>query len=207
YRSAERHEEAEEVAAPAPSEGVVGWGMRISWLSAEEIAVARQALTANGATYDDHFGPEFASPDAPAGDGFLDWEGITGHVTRAARVRAIVREQGLEAARARFSGSDVAIEAATLAAAAHQDDALDLDEVIRVLRCTIDSYVFYAPFLELMIALSRRDLDVAVGAYEEFAAAYAQALATVPHGSTRVSAVRDGPAHMYGTAGRLGAPD
>src|SRR5262249_37069398 len=187
--------------------GVVGWGMRISWLSAEEIAVARQALTAGGATWDDHFAPEFASPAAPEGQDFLDWEGITEHVARAERGSALGREQGLEAARARFAASDVAIEAATLAAAAHEDDALDLDEVIRVLRCTIDTYVFYAPFLELMIALSRRDLDVAVHAYEEFAAAYAQALATVPHGSTRVSAVRDGPAHMYGTAGRLGAPD
>jgi hypothetical protein len=177
--------------------------MRISWLSAEEIAVARQALTAGGATYDDHFAPEFASPAAPAGNGFLDWEGITEHVARAERVSAIVREQGLAAARARFAGSDVAIEAATLAAAAHQDDALDLDEVIGVLRCTIDSYVFYAPFIELMISLSRHDLDVAVKAYEEFSASYAQALSTIPHGGAKISAVRDGLADMYVTAGKL----
>jgi hypothetical protein len=177
--------------------------MRISWLSAEEIAVARQALTAGGATWDDHFAPEFASPEAPADNAYLDWEGITEHVARAERVSAIVREHGLEAARARFAGSDVAIEAATLAAAAHQDDALDLDEVIRVLRCTIDSYVFYAPFLELMISLSRRDLDVAVGVYEEFVASYAQALTVVPHGAAKISAMRDGLADMYVTAGKL----
>jgi len=177
--------------------------MRISWLSAEEIAVARQALTAGGATWDDHFAPEFASPAAPEGKEFLDWEGITEHVARAERVSAIVREHGLEVARARFAASEVAIEAATLAAAALQDDALDLDQVIRVLRCSIDSYVFYAPFLELMIALSRRDLDVAVHAYEEFAASYAEALATVPHGSARVGAVRDGLADMYVTAGKM----
>jgi hypothetical protein len=187
----------------ASSDPVVGWGMRISWLSAEEIAVARQALTAGGASYDDHFGPEFASPAAPPDHEFLDWEGITEHVARAERVSAIVREQGLEAARARFGGSDLAIEAATLAAAAHADDALALDEVIRVLRCTVDSYVFYAPFLELLLSLSRRDLDVAVKAYEEFVASYAQALSTVPHGAAKISAVRDGLADMYVTAGKL----
>src|SRR5512146_2142847 len=125
--------------------------MRISWLSAEEIAAARQALRAGGARWDDHFAPEFASPALPEGLGLLDWEHITEHVARAERVSEVVREQGLAAARARFAGSGVAIEAATLAAAAHQDDALDLDQVIKVLRCDIDSYVFYAPFLELMI--------------------------------------------------------
>jgi len=177
--------------------------MRISWLSAEEIAVARQALTAGGATWDDHFAPEFASPAVPEGQDFLDWERITEHVARAERVSLIVREQGLEAARARFAASDVAIEAATLAAAAHEADALDLDQVIGVLRCAIDSYVFYAPFLELMLALSRHDLDIAVHAYEEFAASYAKALATVPHGSARVGAVRDGLADVYVTAGKI----
>src|SRR5438270_6208428 len=126
--------------------------MRISWLSAEEIAAARQALRAGGATWDDHFTPDFASPE-PADARFLDWEGITEHVARAERVSEVVREQGLAAARARFAASGVAIEAATLAAAAHQDGALDLDQVIKVLRCDIDSYVFYAPFLELMIGM------------------------------------------------------
>jgi hypothetical protein len=129
--------------------------MRISWLSAEEIAAARQALTAGGATWDDHFAPEFASPAVLEGREFLDWEGITEHVARAERVSEIVREQGLDAARARFAGSGVAIEAATLAAAAHEGNALDLDQVIGVLRCAIDNYVFYAPFLELLIGFAR----------------------------------------------------
>src|SRR5690349_15923463 len=110
--------------------------MRISWLSAEEIAAAREALTAGGASWDDHFGPDCAS--------------------------AGVREQGLAAARARFAGSGVAIEAATLAAAAHEDDALDLDQVIGVLRCAIDSYVFYAPFLTLLIQLAANERELAV---------------------------------------------
>ena len=39
--------------------------MRISWLSAEEIAAARQALKQAGASWDDHFAPEFATPAQP----------------------------------------------------------------------------------------------------------------------------------------------
>ena len=77
--------------------------MRISWLSAEEIAAARQALTANGATWDDHFDPEFAIPAmTPAGTRLLDWDRVTEHVARAERVSEVVREHGLDAARARF---------------------------------------------------------------------------------------------------------
>jgi len=177
--------------------------MRISWLSAEEIAVARRALTADGASWDDHFRPEFEPPSEPDDLALLDWPHITEHVARAERVTAIVREQGLAAARARFAGSGVAIEAATLAAAAHSDDALELDEVIGVLRCEIDSYVFYAPFLELLLRHTRGDSDVAVRTYEEFAEAYAAALSQVPHGAMRVGAMRDGLADLYVSAGMI----
>src|SRR5579863_7297747 len=103
--------------------------MRISWLSAEEIAAARQALRAGGASWDDHFAPDFAIPPEPSEPQLLDWDHITEHVARAERVSEVVREQGLAAARARFADTGVAIEAATLAAAAHEDDALDLDQV------------------------------------------------------------------------------
>jgi tetratricopeptide (TPR) repeat protein len=177
--------------------------MRISWLSAEEIAAARVALTANGATWDDHFVPDFASPAIPDGARILDWERITEHVARAERVSKIVREHGLDAARARFGNSAVAIEAATLAAAAHQGQELELEQVIGVLRCSIDNYVFYAPFLELMVALAPTQLDRAVAAYEEFVAAYGSALRQVPGGAERVGAVRDGLADFYVSAGRL----
>jgi len=177
--------------------------MRISWLSAAEIAAARQALTADGATYDDHFGPDFMVPTAPEGGGLLDWGAITEHVARAERVSQVVREAGLDAARARFAGSQIAIEAATLAAAAYEADELALDEAIGVLQCAIDGYVFYAPFLELMVSLARSQLPRAVQTYEVFVAAYAQALGAVPHGAERVGAVRDGLADFYVSAGRL----
>jgi tetratricopeptide (TPR) repeat protein len=177
--------------------------MRISWLSAQEIAAARLALTADGASWDDHFDPEFETPDEPDDAGVVDWRGVTEHVARAERVSEVVREQGLAAARARFAGSGFAIEAATLAAAAHEDDALDLDQVIGVLRCAIDSYVFYAPFLELLVALAGSHRELAVKAYEEFADAYAHALSTIPQGSERIGATRDGLADLYVTAGMI----
>jgi hypothetical protein len=175
--------------------------MQISWLSADEIAVARQALTANGASYDDHFAPGFASPPEPAGTRHIDWTGVAEHVARAERVSTVVRESGLAAARARFTGTTEAIEAATLAAAAHEAGELTLEDVIGVLQCAIDDYVFYAPFLELMVSLSRDQPERAVQTYEQFVAAYAQALSQVPHGGERVRAMRDSLADFYVSAG------
>src|SRR5689334_2452308 len=163
--------------------------MRISWLSAEEIALARRVLSEGGATYEDHFHPDFAVPPAPPWTNLLDWSGVTEHVARAERVSQAVRETGLVGARARFAGSGVAIEAATLAAAAHEGGELTLDEVLGVLACTIDSYVFYAPFLELMVALGKGELDRTVRAYEDFVAAYARTLGQIPHGAAKVGAV------------------
>ena len=193
--------------------------MRISWLSAEEIAAARRALKAVSGSWDDHFASrrstasllsasgradeEFEIPAEPPGLAHFDWAHLTEHVARAERVSQVVRDQGLAAARARFADSSVAIEVATLAAAAHQDDKLDLDQVIDVLECEIDSYVFYAPFLELMMELGRDDMDRAVKAYEQFADAYARALTDVPHGTARVGAIRDGLADVYVTAGMI----
>jgi hypothetical protein len=124
-------------------------------------------------------------------------------VARAERVSKVVRDTGLAAARERFAGSTIAIEAATLAAAAHEGNQLALDEVIGVLACAIDGYVFYAPFLELLVALGKDQVDCAVRAYEDFVAAYAGALGAMPMGAERVGAVRDGLADFYVSAGRL----
>jgi hypothetical protein len=171
--------------------------MRISWLTADEIAAARQALTADGRGYEDHFGPAFAAPPEPAGGRLFDWAGVTEHVARAERVSQLVREAGLAAARARFGGTSFAIEAATLAAAAHEAGELALDETVGVLACPIDAYVFYAPFLELMVSLAGAEIDLAVTTYEDFVAAYALALTGMPHGAERVGAARDGLADFY----------
>jgi tetratricopeptide (TPR) repeat protein len=181
--------------------------MRISWLSADEIAAARQALTAGGAVYDDHSGApgadRFVPPPEPSDHELLDWAGITEHVARAERVSQVVREAGLAGARARFAGTSIAIEVATLAAAAHEDGALGFEEVIGVLSCAIDGYVFYAPFLELMASLAGDQIDRAVQTYENFVAAYARALRDIPHGPERIGAARDGLADFYVSAGRF----
>src|SRR3569832_552067 len=160
--------------------------MRISWLSADEIAAVRTALTEGGATYESHFTPAFVPPPEPNPPQLLDWPGITEHVARAERISEVVREQGLEAARERFDGSGLAIEAATIAAAAHEDERLARDRVIGVLRCPIDVYVFYAPFLELLVSLSNGDLGPAGGAGGGGAGAGARARAARPGGARRI---------------------
>jgi hypothetical protein len=174
--------------------------MRISWLSADEIAAARHALTADGASYDDNFASDtgdFVVPVMPPGSRQLDSPGITEHVARAERVSSVVRQAGLAAARARFAGTGIAIEAATLAAAAHEEGVLAFDEVVGVLSCAIDAYVFYAPFLELLVSLAGDEIDSAVAVYESFIAAYAEALSRMPHGAERIGAARDGLADFY----------
>jgi tetratricopeptide (TPR) repeat protein len=177
--------------------------MRISWLSADEIAAAREALTAGGKTYEDHFHPDFVAPPEPEGTALLDWSGVAEHVARAERVSRAVRDTGLAGARAQFAGTEFAIEAATLAAAAHESDQLAFDEVRGVLACAIDGYVFYAPFLELLVSLGKDQIDKTLAAYEDFVAAYARVLGQVPHGGARVGAARDGLADFYVSAGRL----
>src|SRR5688572_2023977 len=156
--------------------------MRISWLSADEISAARQALTANGLTWDDHFSAgDFTGPIT--GDAR-----ITEHVARAERVSQVVRDYGIDEARARFGGSKFAIEAATLAAALHEGGQLDLERVLGVLQCPIDSLVFYAPFLELMAELGRAEVERTVGAYEAFVTQYARAVIHAPRGAERIGA-------------------
>lgn len=178
--------------------------MRISWLSADEIAAARQALTGGGKTWDDHFASDAAFTAPPKSNpDLLDWAHVTEHVARAERVVALVKEQGLEAARTRFGPSRFAIEIATLAAAAFEGEELRLDDVIQVLRCPVDSHVFYAPFLELMVSLGTDELDRVVETYEQFAAHYASALASEPHGKDKINAIADGLADFYVRAGRI----
>jgi hypothetical protein len=175
--------------------------MRISWLTAEESAAAKEALTAGGASWEDHFAPDFTVPALPPDNRFLDWSRLTEHVARSERVQAVLREHGLAVARVRFGDSPFAVEVAVLAAASHEAGQLELEQVTRVLRCPIDPYVCYAQFLELLVALGRDDMARTVGVYEEFVAAYAEALSQVPHGARRIAAVRDGLADFYVTAG------
>nr|HEX4316972.1 hypothetical protein [Kofleriaceae bacterium] len=171
--------------------------MRISWLTADEIAAARDRLRAGGKVYGDHFEPAFVAPDG------VD-PGIAEHVARAERVSEIVREAGLAEARARFGGSEAAIEVATVAAAAHEAEELAFEDVQAVFARPVDPYVFYAPFLELLVSLGRRDHEAdVVATYERFVDDYAAALAQVPQAAARIGAARDGLADFYVSVGRL----
>jgi hypothetical protein len=170
--------------------------MRISWLTAEEIAEARAALRADGRSWDDNFTPDFVAPVGVAAN-------IAEHVARAERVSEVVREHGLGAARARFGATTAAIEAATLGAAAHEADELGFADVTAVFECPIDAFVFYAPFLELLVELGRGAVDQVVAIYERFVDDYARVLASVPQGSTRIGAARDGLADFYVRVGRI----
>jgi choline dehydrogenase-like flavoprotein len=177
--------------------------MRISWLTAQDITRAREALHAAGADWEAHFAPAFTAPPAPDGIDRVAWDRLTEHVARAERVSEVVRVQGLETALARFRGSGIAVEAATLVAAARMADAVDYELVADVLRARVDEHLFYAPFLEMLIGLGRSDMDRAVGEFEAFADAYKDVDATVADWSERVAAIRDGLADAYVTAGRL----
>jgi len=182
--------------------------MRISWLSADEIAAAREALTAGGRSWEDHFvANDFATPAVPDGIAPDYWGRVTEHVARAERVSQCVRELGIGEARRRFAGSTVAIEAATLASALHEGEELELDHVIGVLRCAVDHLVFYAPFLELMVELGKGQLDRTVEVYEAFATEYARVVVDAPRGVERIGAVRDGLADYYVSAGRIDAAE
>jgi hypothetical protein len=181
--------------------------VRISWLTAADITLARAALVARAPAWSDHFAPEFSPPPAPAEMEARYWARITEHVARAERVSEVVRDAGLEAALRGFRGSGVAVEAATLAAAAHQAEELSLELVIEVLQCAIDEHLFYAPFLELLISLGRDDLDRSIAEFEGFCRAYCAQRPPVPNWSERVGAVRDGLADAYVTAGRIDTAD
>ncbi len=177
--------------------------MRISWLSPHQIAAAREALTADGRRWEDHFAVgKFVAPPAPAEvDG--DWQNITEHVARAERVSEVIRDLGFEEACARFGTSTYAIEAATIAAAAHENEVVTLDQVIAVLGCDVDPVIFYAPFLELMISLGAAETERIVATYEKFARDYSRVVVDAARGPERIGAVYDGLADYYVSAGRL----
>jgi hypothetical protein len=189
--------------------------MRISWLAAEEIAAARAALRAGGKSWDDHFDeagrfvapPDIASPSSavarPEGAAPSIDPLIAEHVARAERVSEVVRDGGLAAARARFGRTTAAIEAATLAAAAHEAEELTFDDILVVFAWPIDPFVFYAPFLELLVELGRGADDRVVTTYEKFVDDYARTLANEMHGAARIGAARDGLADFYVRVGRL----
>ena len=197
--------------------------MRISWLSPTQLNAARKQFAGTdhaanertlGTSVDwerwfarvDFSGAapvlqDFVVPARPAEIEATVWPLIAEHVARAERITAVLQTDGLEAARARFAESGVAIEAATLAAAAHFAEELTLDDVLRVLRCPIDPFVFYANILELLVALQPMVKGEPTGAslldYEAFIANYEARLSEFAFGKERIAVAVDGLADLY----------
>jgi tetratricopeptide (TPR) repeat protein len=185
--------------------------MRISWLSATQLAIVRRHLVGvdvvlNESSQHDwerHFAPSFVAPDAPANVELAQWPHMAEHVARAERITAMLQQHGLAATHARFGDSAVAIEAATLAAAAHFADELVLADVQRVIRCDIDPYLFYAHLLELLVNLTVSLPGGKLGViheYQDFVDRYERALQRQQMGSIgveRIGAALDGLADLY----------
>ena len=182
--------------------------MRISWLSPTQLQAARrQFVTCGPATregaidWEGCFTPGFLAPPAPVEIDAAHWPLVAEHVARAERITAVLQADGLAAARERFAHSGVAIEAATLAAAARFADELVLADVIRALRCPIDPYVFYANLLELLVALQPmqvgEDPGVSLQEYEAFVSNYQRCLQAFDFGVERVAVAFDGLADLF----------
>jgi hypothetical protein len=176
--------------------------MRLSWLDAEVIRAAREALGAAGVVWDDMLDrAAFAPPPAPASIPSAGWPAIAEHVARAERVSAVVRARGIEAARASFGASPHAVEVATVIAAASAVDAVDLDLLESLFRCPVDEHVVYGTFLTMLVEVEG-DTDRIVDIYEQFCRAVCAVDSEHPQWPERVSSVRDGLGCLYAARGR-----
>jgi hypothetical protein len=182
--------------------------VRISWLSPTELHAARRQFVESAPLGGDGapdwelcFTPDFVVPTAPAELDPVQWPLIAEHVARAERITAVLQTDGLAAARERFAHSGVAIEAATLAAAARFADELVLADVVRALRCPIDPYLFYANLLELLVALQPMQVGEVPGdslqEYESFVTNYQRCLQAFDFGGERIAVAFDGLADLF----------
>lgn len=176
--------------------------MRISWLIPEIVRVTRAALQSRSPDWAGHFTPGFVPGPAPGGIDAADWPAIAEHVARAELVSQVVREQGLDAALARFRRSTHAIELATVSAASAQVDRVTFDMIADLLALDIDEFIAYGGFLELLQRLGRHRRARALGVYEWFCAAFAASPSRQAVWQERVAAVRDGLASFYVVCGR-----
>ncbi len=181
--------------------------MRISWLSPTQLqAVRRQfatcgPLAADGVPdWEACFTPNFLVPPAPTEIDVTHWPLMAEHVARAERITAVLQTDGLAAARERFAHSGVAIEAATLVAAARFADELVLADVVRALQCPIDPYVFYGNLLERLVVLQPMQVGEVPGdslvEYETFVSHYQRCLQAFDFGGDRIAVAYDGLADL-----------
>ena len=192
--------------------------MRISWLTSSQVELVRVALATDGILDRERFAGAsrggFIVPPRPQGvDGetgdAATWARMAEHVARAERITAVLQadDGSLEKAEQQFGGSHIAIEAATLTAAAHFVEASTLAQVVTVLGCPIDEQLFYAPFLEMLSSKAKGQPELLLQVFGDFVAAYRSTASTLREWPDRVAAVRDGLADAYVTAGRLDEGD
>jgi hypothetical protein len=179
--------------------------VRISWLQAEVIRAARDALISKSPDWEAHFLPDFAAPPEPDDFPGDDWPRVAEHVARAERVSRVVREQGFHGAVDEFGESEHAIELATLVAAAIEVDELSLDLLEALLTAEIDDLIAYGSFLTLLVEMGQAsgDGDRMIDTYERFCTAVMEKDCDASQGADRVAAVRDGLASVYVGSGRL----
>jgi hypothetical protein len=185
--------------------------VKLSWLTPNEIRLARDAFIAAGQAWDEYFATGFEPPPVPQGIAAEDWPHIAEHFARAERVSRVVRERGFEYAKYSFASSRHAVEVATVIAAAAQIDAVTMDLLEALFSCEIDDLVAYGSFLELLIEVGEagdeRDVDRMLQLYERFSAAAVDANCSHPAWPERAAAVIDGLAVLYVRCGRLDEAD
>jgi hypothetical protein len=174
--------------------------VRLSWLMPDLVVAAREALLDRAQDWEQHFTPTFAAGDAPAGFPEDVWPRAAEFVARAERVSAVARTAGLEACINTFRNSPHACELATLVAAAAHVDMVTMDLLEQLFRCEVDELVAYGDFLALLS--KHADQARVIATYEHFCGAVVGTQSAAPDWQARVSAVRDGLASLYVTAGR-----
>jgi hypothetical protein len=181
--------------------------VRISWLSLFQLEVTRRQFAGDGGRssteidWESWFAPNFVVPPAPSEIDAAHWPWLAEHVARAERITAVLQHSGLAAAQVRFVDSGNAVEAATIAAAAHFAEQLTMTDVHRVLKCDVDPFVFYANILELLVADKTSPAVETMGAYQRFVGNYQQRLQAFDFGAERIGAAVDGLADFYVSRG------
>jgi hypothetical protein len=171
--------------------------MRFSWIEAEVLRAAREAILLEPDAEED-FTSTFELPPAPAGVSEQDWPRVAEHVARADRVSRFVAQEGLESARSVFAKSPHAVEIAALAASALEADELGIDLIEDLLCCAVDELVAYGSVLTLLVDIgSREDRERMVGVYERFCAVAEKRKPTTSTWKERVDGMRGGLASAY----------
>jgi predicted Zn-dependent protease len=181
----------------------------MSWVHPALAEAARTALRQGRTSWAEVFTPEDRLRPVPAPEGIdaANWPRIAEHVARAERVRELIAEKGLSAARARFAASAHAVERALLLeaeVAAGEPEAHELAGVLGVLACAVDEQLAYGHFLSRLVELaSVRDPAGTARAFEAFVVAARALEPQDPSWPERLRVAEDGLGALYVKVGRI----